>query len=224
MSRLTYIKQRARLPFQLAGLRFRRLRALVGKPLTGRGVLDVWFALLDLIGFFDGYELLTNTFFPNTRPLSVEEYNLLFPIFGDSVPYHLIRIDERALIGPSWAKFFYVSFHTINSWGPMRPPTLVHEVVHVWQYTHRGAAYIPRALYAQTTPEGYNYGGLEPLQQHSELEDFNYEQQADIIEDAFRLANGYQAQWVRGRGAEVLPMYYPYLEEIRSKHYSSPII
>ncbi len=69
---------------------------------------------------------------------------------------------------------------------------------------------------AQITPEGYNYGGLAPLQQHSELEDFNYEQQADIIEDAFRLTNGYQAQWVRGRGAEVLPVYYPYLEEIRS--------
>lgn len=99
----------------------------------------------------------------------------------------------------------------------MRPPTLVHEVVHIWQYTRHGAAYIPRALYAQTTPEGYNYGGLAPLQAMSELEDFNYEQQADIIEDAFRLANGYQAQWVVGRGAEVLPAYYPYLEEIRGE-------
>jgi hypothetical protein len=224
MSRFTYIKQRARLPFRLAGLRLRRVRTLVGKPFSGRGVLDILFGLADMFGAFDLYELLTSGLFPNTRPLSVEEYSLLFPIFGDSVPYHLIRIDERALIGPSWAKFFYVSFHTINSWGPMQPPTLVHEVVHVWQYTHRGAAYIPRALYAQTTQEGYNYGGLEPLQEKSALEDFNYEQQADIIEDAFRLANSYQAQWVRGRGAEVLPMYYPYLEEIRSKHYSSPII
>ena len=224
MSRLTYIKHRASLPFRLAGLRLRRLRMLVGKPFSGRGVLDVLFGLADLVGAFDLYELLTSGLFPNTRPLSVEEYNLLFPIFGDSVPYHLIRIDERALIGPSWAGFFYVSFHTINSWGPMRPPTLVHEVVHVWQYTHRGAAYIPRALHAQTTEEGYNYGGLEPLQEKSGLEDFNYEQQADIIEDAFRLANGYQAQWVRGRGAEVLPVYHPYLEEIRSKPYSNKIV
>jgi hypothetical protein len=223
MSRLTYFKHRGRLPFRLAGLRFRRLRALVSKPFSGRGLLDMLFALADMVGFFDLYELLTSGLFPNTRPLSPAEYNLLFPIFGDSVPYHLIRIDERALIGPSWAGFFYVSFHTINSWGPMQPPTLVHEVVHIWQYTHRGAAYIPRALYAQTTEEGYNYGGLESLQEHSELEDFNYEQQADIIEDAFRLANSYQAQWVRGRGAEVLPVYYPYLEEIRSKRYSKEI-
>jgi len=63
---------------------------------------------------------------------------------------------------------------------------------------------------------GYNYGGLEPLASSNSLGDFNYEQQADIIEDAFRLTNGWQPQWVRGRGAEILPYYYPYLAEIRT--------
>jgi len=200
-----------------ATLRWRRLLALVGRPVSGRGLLDVLFAVLDLLGFFDLYEACTSGFFPNTRPLTEEEYRLLEPIFGKSVPYDLIRVDERAYVGPSWANFYYVSFHTINCWRPMSAPTLVHEVVHIWQYTHRGAAYIPRALYAQTTKMGYNYGGLEPLRNKQELEDFNYEQQADIIEDAFRLANGYEAQWVRGRGAEVLPAYYPYLDEVRGK-------
>lgn len=200
-----------------APLRWRRLRALIGRPFSGLGLLDVWFAALDLLGFFDVYEAFTSGFFPNTRPLTEEEYRLLEPIFGQSVPYDLIRIDERAYVGPSWANFYYVSFHTINGWRPMSSPTLVHEVVHIWQYTHRGAAYIPRALYAQTTELGYNYGGLAPLRAGKELEDFNYEQQADIIEDAFRLANGYQAQWVYGRGAEVLPDYYRYLDEIRGE-------
>ncbi len=200
-----------------APLRWRRLRALAGRSLSGLGLLDVLFAGLDFVGLFDLYEAFTSGFFPNTRPLTAEEFRLLEPIFGQSIPYDLIRIDERAYVGPSWASFYYVSFHTINSWRPMNAPTLVHEVVHIWQYTHRGAAYIPRALYAQTTELGYNYGGLEPLRANQQLEDFNYEQQADIIEDAFRLANGYQAQWVRGRGAEVLPVYYPYLEEIRGK-------
>lgn len=215
ITRLTYLRQRLQLPFLLAGRRLRRLRFLAGRPLSRRGLLDLLFAALDLPGLFDLYEAFTSGLFPRTRPLHPGEYNLLYPIFGDSVPYHLIRIDERALVGPSWGNFCYVNFHTINSWGPMSPPTLVHEVVHVWQYTHRGAAYIPRALYAQRTPEGYNYGGLGPLERATQLEDFNYEQQADIIEDAFRLANGYEAQWVRGRGAEVLPVYFPYLEEIR---------
>lgn len=215
MSRSHYFFLRLRQPFRLTRLRLDRLFALVRSCRSWRGLLEVVFAKLDLLGLFDLYEAITNSLFSGTRPLRPEEYNLLYPIFGDSVPYHLIRIDERAYVGPSWGNFCYVSYHTINSWGPMSPPTLVHEVVHVWQYTHRGAAYIPRALYAQTTPEGYNYGGLGPLRTNTRLEDFNYEQQADIIEDAFRLANGYEAQWVRGRGAEVLPIYYPYLEEVR---------
>lgn len=215
MQRIRYFLLLIGRPFQLIQKRLGRLFTLVKQCRSWRGALDVVFGLADLLGLFDLYEAITNSLFPRTRPLRPEEYNLLYPIFGDTVPYHLIRIDERAYVGPSWGNFCYVSFHTINSWGKMSPPTLVHEVVHIWQYIHRGAAYIPRALYAQTTPEGYNYGGLGPLQGNRQLEDFNYEQQADIIEDAFRLANGYQAQWVPGRGAEVLPVYYPYLEELR---------
>ena len=63
---------------------------------------------------------------------------------------------------------------------------------------------------------GYNYGGLNALATGNQLEDFNYEQQADIIEDAFRLANGYRAQWVPGAGGRRCCLYYqPYLAEIR---------
>lgn len=171
-------------------------------------------ALLDIIGFFDLYEALTNTLTPGIRSLSARELHFLRPIFGDSVPWGLIRIDERAWVGPRWGNLCYVSFHTINSWGPMADHVLVHELVHVWQYTSKGAAYIPRALAAQRSVMGYDYGGLEPLQRSSGLEDFNYEQQADIIEDAFRLANHYRAQW-HGLGPEALPYYYPYLREVR---------
>lgn len=95
----------------------------------------------------------------------------------------------------------------------MPPATLVHEVVHIWQYNRVGAAYIPRALAAQRSAMGYNYGGLRPLERGRSLEAFNYEQQADIIEDAYRLANGSPARW-HGFGVEVLPVYYPYLREV----------
>ncbi|TXF90876.1 hypothetical protein FUA23_03505 [Neolewinella aurantiaca] len=216
MTRSNYFIQRLGLLVRNAPLRRKRLLGLLRKPVSGRGLLDVLFSFLDLIGLFDVYEAFTNAIFPGIRPLTAAEITMLRPIFGEAVPYDQIRIDERAYVGPSWSRFCYVSFHTINSWGPMSAPTLVHEVVHVWQYTHRGAAYIPRALHAQTTEMGYNYGGLEPLRKKDKLEDFNYEQQADIIEDAFRLANGWEAQWVKGRGAEILPDYYKYLEEVRS--------
>lgn len=177
------------------------------------GIAEILIAVLDLLGLFDLYEAITNTLHPATRALREEEKHLLQAIFGDSVPWALIRIDERAWIGPRWANICYVSFHTINSWGPMSPQVLVHEVVHIWQYTRVGAAYIPRALAAQGSAMGYNYGGLGPLERGETLESFNYEQQADIIEDAYRLANGYQAQW-HGFGPEALPVYYPYLREI----------
>lgn len=213
-SRFSYLTARLALSGRLLGVRLGRVGQVLSKPWRLAVVPELIFALLDFVAFFDLYEALTNALLPAPRPLTPAEYQLLVPIFGSSIPYDLIRIDERAYVGPSWSHFCYVSFHTINSWGPMSPPTLVHEAVHVWQYTRRGAVYIPRALYAQTTPEGYNYGGLAPLRAKRELEDFNYEQQADIIEDFFRLANGYEAQWVRGRGAEVLPYYYPYVNEL----------
>ncbi|MFT7120996.1 MAG: hypothetical protein ACJAZ9_001174 [Neolewinella sp.] len=201
------------LVFRFAGRRWRRLGAIWGQPKSFAWGLDVLFAVADLVGFFDGYEALTNALAPGIRSLRKEEIYFLKPIFGDSIPWHLIRVDERAWVGPSWARFYYVSFHTINSWGDIPSHTLVHEVVHVWQYSHRGAAYIPRALGAQWSEMGYNYGGIGPLERQHELEDFNYEQQADIIEDAFRLTNGFAAQW-HGFGAEVLPVYYPYLREV----------
>ena len=197
--------------------RQKRLKALWQAP--NRNWLDLIFAGLDYLGATDLYEATITYFAPSLRPLSTRELALLKPYFGNSVPYDLIRIDERAHIGPRTGRFCYVSFHTINSWGRMSDATLVHEVVHIWQYTHRGAAYVPRALRAQRSEMKYNYGGLAALDESYELEDFNYEQQADIIEDAFRLANGYQAQWVPGRGAEVLPYYQSYLAELRAATY-----
>ncbi len=179
-----------------------------------QGALEITFALFDLLGCFDLYAAVSNFVHPATRPLSAAELHLLRPIFDDSVPWELIRIDERAWLGPRWGNFCYVSFFTINSWGPISPHVLVHEVVHVWQYASVGAAYIPRALAAQRSPMGYNYGGIGPLERFGSLEAFNYEQQADIIEDAYRLTSGYAAQW-HGFGPEVLPVYFPYLAEIR---------
>ena len=179
------------------------------------GVTEVLFAILDLLGVFDLYAAISNTLTPSIRGLTEEEKHLLRPIFGDSVPWGLVRIDERAWVGPRWANLCYVSFYTINSWGPMPLHVLVHEMVHIWQYTRVGAAYIPRALAAQRTAMGYNYGGLGALEKGKGMAAFNYEQQADIIEDAYRLANGYRAQW-HGFGPEVLPVYYPYLREIRA--------
>lgn len=214
MTRPQYFAYRLSMTYRLAAARWRRLRSPLPPYAAGRRALDRLFQVLDLVGVFDLYEAVTNTVLLSTRALAKSEIELLRPVFGETVNYRLIRVDERAWIGPRQRGFYYVSFHTVNAWGAISPPTLIHEIVHVWQYTRWGAAYIPRALHAQTTPEGYDYGGLAGLERNRQLEDFNYEQQADVIEDFFRLANGYPAQWVAGRGAEVLPYYYPYVDEL----------
>ena len=190
------------------------LMEVVRRPSPPTPVWDLAFALLDLLGICDLYEVLSNSFAPNTRPLSTRERALLQAYFGDSLPYDLIRIDERARIGCKQRGFYYVSFHTINSWGPMPDWILVHEAMHVWQYTQHGAAYIPRALWVQGLPQGYNYGGLAELERHNCLADFNYEQQADIVMDAYRLSRHLAARWAPGAGAEALHHYLPYLREL----------
>ena len=151
---------------------------------------DRLFQGLELCFVFDLYEALSNFLSPAARPLTPAEIAVLLPIFGDSLPYHRMRIDARAHLGPRHYGIVYVSFHTINSWGPLTPALLVHEAVHVWQYVHRGALYIPRALAAQRTRAGYNYGGPAGLREARNLDDFNYEQMATMIEDSYRLATG----------------------------------
>ncbi len=145
-----------------------------------------------------------------------EEFDFLYPIFGTSIPYDRIRLHERAYIGPRQYGIAYVSFFTINSWGTLSPPTLVHEMVHVWQYVHRGALYIPRALAGQRTKMGYDYGGLPGLREATNLDSFNYEQMATVIEDGFRLENGYPLRFVRSGHAEARPYYARFNAELRS--------
>lgn len=177
-------------------------------------LLDRLFQWLDLLFLFDCYEAICGLLYPGLRPLTRQEIRLLTPIFGDSLPYALIRIDERAWVGPRHYRFYYVSFHTINSWGPLTEAVLVHEAVHVWQYVHRGGCYIPRALAAQRTVMGYDYRGLRGLAAAATLDDFNYEQMADVVEDAFRLRVGLSLKWVVGRQPDPLRHYARLTEQL----------
>ena len=179
------------------------------------GFLDRVFQLADLTFVFDVYEWVSNRLGRRTRPLTSHEQRVLYSIFGPSLPYARIRIDERAYVGPRRYRFCYVSFHTINSWGPISPPTLVHEAVHVWQYVHFGPLYIPRALASQRSPMGYDYGGVPGLERADSLLDFNFEQMASVIEDAYRLRENYKPRFVTQDMGNPSKCYVRFVEELK---------
>ncbi|HFC00944.1 MAG TPA: hypothetical protein ENJ53_09095 [Phaeodactylibacter sp.] len=165
---------------------------------------EVVISFLELLGVGEIYETITDFSKPKTRPLHPSEIEMAKTIFGNSINYQRVRVDESAHLGPKQHHFCYVSFYIINSWGKMHDSTLIHELVHVWQYENMGAIYIPRALWAQTTPEGYDYGGVKMLlsflSKNKTLYDFNLEQQGDIVADYFKIKNGYYPRW--GNGTE----------------------
>ncbi len=183
-------------------------------------LFEILVLVLELIGTGEIYETLCDFFKFNTRPLTNNEIALAQTVYGTSIDYSPIRIDERAHAGPRFFRFCYVSFNIINSWGKMHDNILIHELMHIWQYQRYGAIYMVRALMAQHTNCGYDYGGVRALKLRRKkgegLVDFNLEQQGDIIADYFLLVNGYETQWGYAR-LEDLPIYQAYIDELGGK-------
>lgn len=154
---------------------------------VGYRVVDV----LEIAAVGELYETLVDLVKVNTRRLTEEEIRDASAVFGSSLNLRLVRVDKRALLGPARTKRDYTSFHTINSWGESRRDVLIHELTHVWQYERAGAIYMPQALHAQFRGAGYDYGGRAGLRNAEKgLLDFNREQQAQIVQDFFRLRQG----------------------------------
>lgn len=178
---------------------------------------DFAFVVLDLFGVLDCFELINALLLKrNTRGLSDAEKFSARMVFGNAIPLDLVRIDESARIGTRSTGIVYVSGFTINSWGPFSEAILIHELVHVWQYCQQGAAYIPRALRAQGTAMGYNYGGLSALRKAQHISEFNLEQQGDLVMDYFQLLQDRQAFWAPEAGAIDLPLYETFVDQIRN--------
>ncbi|MBP7273568.1 MAG: hypothetical protein KA974_06985 [Saprospiraceae bacterium] len=149
---------------------------------------------LELLGVFELYESII-VLKPSCRPINSRERHLVASMFPDSFMSVPIWIDKRSYIICPKTKIAYVSFHTINVWGSMRGFHFLHEVTHVWHYKQMGAVYIAKALYAQFTSAGYNYGGIVALLEQREFLQYNLEQQADIIADTYRLRQAKRTLW-----------------------------
>lgn len=154
----------------------------------------------------------------NTRPLSPLETRLVTSVFGNSLNIKDIVLDEKARIICKKRKIAYVSFCTVNSWGKLEPHILIHELVHVWQFQRMGSSYISKALFAQQSKEGYNYGGVAALKKAMEtgkpLTAFNLEQQAEIVADYFAIREGLKPSWGDGNAWD-LPIYQYFTQQLR---------
>ena len=150
--------------------------------------------LAEILGIGEIAETASDLIKFNTRTLSAEEIGEASSVFGASINYPLVRVDERALIGPSFTGREFTSFHTINGWGHIETDVLIHELTHVWQYEHAGAIYMAQAVHAQAWGEGYTFGGAAGLQAKKTaglgMTSLNREQQAQVVQDFYRLKKG----------------------------------
>ena len=152
---------------------------------------DLWFYIMDVLGIPEVYQLIIRLIKWNTRALNDAEINTARQVFGTNLNYEVIRIDDAARFGTKKIAAAYVSFNTINYNKKIKKEIFVHELVHIWQYQHFGSIYIARAIKAQFSKAGYDYGGVSHLYHYmlkgGKLIDFNFEQQADIIEDYYKI-------------------------------------
>ena len=180
------------------------------------------FMLADCLLVFDIYEILSNVFKKNIRPLTDAEILRGSQMFGKSIDFQLVMIDDKAHYVVRDKVIAYVSFNTINSHGALPPDIFIHELVHVWQYQNFGAGYIMQALWAQRTKAGYNYtdvtaNGVRQVRwwDLKSIHQFNGEQQGDLVQDYYRLKTGLRAQWEYHFTMKDLWKYERFIDEIK---------
>ena len=136
---------------------------------------------------------------PKGRSLKEDEMAMLRSIYGDSIDYSKVQIKEgkAGLISTFNPDRPFVVGNTIYvPSGSMSEDTLVHEMMHVWQYQNGGVDYMGKAVAAQwwgpADPTGGSRGYFydDDVVAGKPFEKLNPEQQAELIEDAFSATSG----------------------------------
>ena len=133
------------------------------------------------------------------RALTADEIAMAAEIFADSLDCAPVRLTRDSVMAFGAPKVICNTVHLRSDWGhfvgsslsltPEGVQTLVHELVHVWQYQNGGLAYISASLSAQLTAwmrtgsRGSAYRWREPLSAGLPWSAWNPEQQAQAIEE-----------------------------------------
>lgn len=181
--------------------------------------------LFELGGGGEIVETLADLIKFNTRTLTGAEVFEASSVFGSSIDFSMVRIDTHSLMVFIAKKLMgytkgreFTTFHTINGEeGNIEIDTLIHELTHVWQYQQVGAIYMPQAIHAQGTAAGYNYGGISGLQAAKDagkgIRSFNREQQAQIVQDYYRIRKKLSPMVGGGTMAD-LPLYAYFVKDV----------
>ncbi|MEE9439768.1 MAG: hypothetical protein V3V14_12255, partial [Saprospiraceae bacterium] len=154
---------------------------------------DLTFYMFDLFFIPDIYEILFLWIRKDVRLLTDEEKQIAKHYFKNAIDLSQVRIDVNMSKMVQKRAQAFVTFHTIHYNNEIPKEIFIHELVHIWQYQQMGSVYIYRALKAQKSKEGYDYGGVEGLYNamlsHKRFIDFNFEQQGEIFEDFCKIQN-----------------------------------
>ena len=144
------------------------------------------------------------------RGLSAEERALAAEIFADSLVCEPVRLTRDSVMALGAPKAIGNTIHLRSDWGHFVGDTLsltregrvtlIHELVHVWQFQNGGLAYIPSSLVAQlsawlqTGSRGGAYRWRQALERARPWHAWNPEQQAQAVEEfagsSWRIASG----------------------------------
>jgi hypothetical protein len=89
-----------------------------------------------------------------------EEVDIGYSIFGESIDFMRVRIVEFSPVAIAFGARAIVQGYVIHFKSSVTFDVLVHELVHVWQYTQDGARYAPEAISSQNGGKGYEYANV----------------------------------------------------------------
>lgn len=123
------------------------------------------------------------------RSLTPEEKVLVRSVFGDQIDVSYVLLNPAMSMRVRKFAYAYVTLNMVHFDQSISDSILLHEMMHVYQYQRYGVVYAFRALAAQRSEEKYDYGGamglFDAMVQGKRLDEFNFEQQAQIVEDYY---------------------------------------
>jgi Ca2+-binding RTX toxin-like protein len=185
----------------------------------GRAVVDA----LEIAGLGEAWEIAFEILKPWQRGMTSEEIAVARSVFGDSIPWNRVRLDEHSLM--AWIGRTHVTGFIINSTENLDDRTMIHELTHVWQYVTAGLVYIPEAIDGQASDEGYDFGGVDDLRATMNagggMSSYNREQQGEIVAHYFELIQAARAIEAGGGYASTdvrndLDVYVHFVKEVSS--------